>query len=158
MDSPSNRSPAKKTNIPERRPIVTQAWLADIASLERAVALLEERVNEEREIVISLVDAGAAVEPGSHTVRIVTRFGRRVVERKVVPFAPVTGASSGAAPVVTQQRLERIADLESTAKIIRERLREEQRMVLEALQAGAPVEPGRFRARIRTRWRRRKAS
>ncbi len=34
----------------------------------------------------------------------------------------------------------------------------EREKVLEAYEAGAPVEPGKYKIRIRTRWRRRKAS
>jgi phosphoribosylglycinamide formyltransferase-1 len=39
-----------------------------------------------------------------------------------------------------------------------ERARKERAEVLKAIDAGAPVEPGRLKVRIRTRWRRRKAS
>lgn len=61
-------------------------------------------------------------------------------------------------PIVTQQWLEEIETLEELSKDSLERARKERAEVLKAIDAGAPVEPGRLKVRIRTRWRRRKAS
>ena len=61
-------------------------------------------------------------------------------------------------PIVTQAWLEHIAELEVLGKSILEQAKEERAKVLRAKEAGAPVEPGKYKVRIRTRWRRRKAS
>jgi hypothetical protein len=152
-----NRSPGK---IPIRlgRRIVTQAWLAEIASLKVMADSFLEEAKQKRYVVIRLVESGALVEAGRYKVRIETRFGRRVLARKTAPIAPLAGSGSRNQVIVTQLQLQKIADLESAAKFLIDKWRGQRRLVLEAVQAGASVEPGRFKVHIRTRWRRRKAS
>lgn len=61
-------------------------------------------------------------------------------------------------PIVSQEWLEHIAGLEMLGKSLLEEAKEERAKVLEMREAGALIEPGRYKVRVRTRWRRRKAS
>ena len=60
--------------------------------------------------------------------------------------------------MVTQAWLGEIADLEALGKSYLDRAKGERERVLKAVEAGVPVEPGKYKVRIRTRWRRRRVS
>ena len=79
MDSFSTPLPQKTSNISERRPIITQAWLGEIAELEALAKSFLDRAKRERERVLEAVEAGAPVEPGNYKVRVRTRWRRRRV-------------------------------------------------------------------------------
>lgn len=74
------------------------------------------------------------------------------------PSAPKKSKGLERRPIVTQAWLESIAALESAGTESLELAKQEREKVLKAVEAGAPVEPGKYKVRIRTRWRRRKAS
>lgn len=59
-------------------------------------------------------------------------------------------------PMVTQSWLQSIAFLDEFGKANLAKARKEREKVLKAIDAGAPVEPGKYKVRIKTRWRRRK--
>ncbi len=67
-----------------------------------------------------------------------------------------TSTSLKRLPVVTQAQLAAIAGMESAGRESLQRAREERAKVLEALEAGAIVEPGRYSVSVRTRPRRKK--
>ena len=75
-----------------------------------------------------------------------------------IPSPQKTSDTLGRRPIVTQQWLAKIAELEALAKALLERAKREREGVLKAVEAGAPVEPGKYKVRVRTRWRRRKVS
>ncbi len=65
--------------------------------------------------------------------------------------------SLGPPRVVTQQWLEMIARTQETGKVYLKKAKEELERVLEAVDAGAVVEPGKYKVRVRTRRRRNKS-
>ncbi len=77
MDSFSTPSPQKTSSTLETRPMVTQAWLADIAATEAFAKSLLEKARREREKVLEAVEAGAPVERGFYKISIRTRWVRR---------------------------------------------------------------------------------
>lgn len=65
--------------------------------------------------------------------------------------------SLGPPRVVTQEWLRLIARTQATGKDYLKKAKEELERVLEAVDAGAVVEPGKYKVRIRTRRRRNKS-
>ncbi len=59
-------------------------------------------------------------------------------------------------PIISQPWLDGIAGLEELRKMWDELIRNQHEKVLEALDAGAPVEPGKYKVKVKTRPRRRK--
>lgn len=139
--------------------MVTQAQLASIARLKTLVNETQAQIDNESERVLDAVEAGASVEPGKYTITIRRRWRRpKVGEIDASSDAPAKLCS---APLtqptqVTQAQLAHIEDLKDLVRRLQARLDEEQRKLLEALEANAPVEPGKRTARIKTRWRRRR--
>jgi hypothetical protein len=99
--------------------------------------------------VLEALAAGALIEPGPYTLRIRMKV-------RGIPSPLANPRAVERPPMVTQEWLQSIAFLDEFGKANLARARGEREKVLAALEAGAPVEPGKFRVRIRTRWRRRK--
>ena len=99
--------------------------------------------------MLEALAAGAVIEPGRYTLR--TRKNVRTI-----PSLLTSPRAVEPPRVVTQEWLQSIAFLDELGKSKLAMAREQREKLLRALDAGAPVEPGKYKVRIRTRWRRRK--